>query len=649
MSKRKPAAVKSWENILKSGESQKQIDAAERLMRQSWVLPMPVLPSNPWAELEGRWCEALVLGVFWNTGPGTIVRKIVVAIPDAAGEREEAAVEVVTNLYVSTCRWARGWRTRRRRSSSCGDPTWRFLGEETVRSHAPRRCFDYVLRGAPFLFINSLPAGGQVFPVVPEFDEFQKGVMVSLIEEAPGREGVYNLWPGEHLRGGEALLPLAAATTARRRPASLDKTENLFTGPPGGRRGARVVSAAGEWPSFAGARPNMMVRKDTQAIDPQPSVSELMAAIGALTDTVNSLSERGPPPEPAGACGASLLDPGRVPAPGLAGIRGSARTSVGVRGESAGATAYDRTLAAARRVLGEAAEGHISQEPAGVARGRTSEDALREQVAKGGAQGLQATQLAILEALERLQEGARGRGAGRHEALEDILAGLGNGSGESPLLAEDDADAGRASGSKGLGGLSRLQAALTKHPEKTSLLADQRGWRMLGSDVSNTPWSMALDGHIKFGKLESHQSMWDMLSAFHALARQQEWAQLGMRITQCLKAVEQSVQHGGSWRVAWLHSGLPDSRGNVMGNTGLAHPSELALAVQVLKDQTALENALKRTGQGGAGSEGLPGPEPRKTNKGKGKDKILKKRLRARPSQHKQATSEHGLRGLEQG
>eukprot|EP00971_Amphidinium_carterae_P051839 1020669-Amphidinium_carterae.1 len=86
--------------------------------------------------------------------------------------------------------------------------------------------------------------------------------------------------------------------------------------------------------------------------------------------------------------------------------------------------------------------------------------------------------------------------------------------------------------------------------------------------------------HLKFGKLETHQRMWDMLSSFHALARQKDWSQLDMRITQCLKAVEQSVQHGGSWRIAWLHTGLFDSKGNVLGNTGLAHPSELALAVQ---------------------------------------------------------------------
>eukprot|EP00971_Amphidinium_carterae_P030467 599423-Amphidinium_carterae.1 len=85
----------------------------------------------------------------------------------------------------------------------------------------------------------------------------------------------------------------------------------------------------------------------------------------------------------------------------------------------------------------------------------------------------------------------------------------------------------------------------------------------------------------------------------HALARQGEWAQLGMRITQCLKATEQSVQHGGSWKVAWLHTGIADTRGNVLGNTGLAHPAELALAVQVLRDQKVLEDSLKKAGAGG--------------------------------------------------
>eukprot|EP00971_Amphidinium_carterae_P013146 259215-Amphidinium_carterae.1 len=46
-------------------------------------------------------------------------------------------------------------------------------------------------------------------------------------------------------------------------------------------------------------------------------------------------------------------------------------------------------------------------------------------MAQGGAEGLQATQLAILETLERIQEGQKSRtNTARHDTLEDILAGL---------------------------------------------------------------------------------------------------------------------------------------------------------------------------------------------------------------------------------
>eukprot|EP00971_Amphidinium_carterae_P309942 6159247-Amphidinium_carterae.5 len=606
-------------------------------MRRSWVLPMPVLPANPWVDPDGRWCEALVLGVFWLTGPGTPVHKILVAIPEAAGDGGDTAVEIVTNLYLPAT------------GPEAGEPVEEAVvrvvvlpGDFLVKRLAEGVPREEQLIAFSEAFPSALPIGGQVYPVLPELEEFQKGVMVCLIEEEQGQEdlcvtyGQENLLEETYHSTGEgemaftdlqeALLPVsAAATTRRRSAASTEKAESLFSGVPGGRKGARVLSAAPEVSPMASAKPKMGARRESPQARAQPDVNEIMAVLGALTEKVNSLSEQRitSAQGPIGARGASLLDPGRVPAPGVAGVAGIARAGLGARGETAGNTAYERTLAAARQLVGDATVGPTTQEARGIARGRSGEDALREQISKGGAEGLQATQLAILEALERLQDGQKGRGATRHDALEDILAGLGSGSGETSLLGEDDAEGGRSSGSKGLGGMTRLQAALARHPDKCSLMADQRAWRLLGSDVSNTPWSMALYGQqqLKFGKLESHQRMWDMLSSFHALARQQEWSQLGMRITQCLKAVEQSVQHGGSWRVAWLHTGLPDSRGNVMGNTGLAHPTELALAVQVLKDQKALEDALKRAGTGGGTPEGLPGPEPRKGRKGKGEGK----------------------------
>eukprot|EP00971_Amphidinium_carterae_P311505 6191126-Amphidinium_carterae.3 len=89
MSKRRPAAVKAWEGVLKNGSSQRQIDGAERLLRQAWVLPLPIVSSNPWVDTDGRWCEALVLAVSWLAGPGTPMTRAVLAVPEVARDGEE--------------------------------------------------------------------------------------------------------------------------------------------------------------------------------------------------------------------------------------------------------------------------------------------------------------------------------------------------------------------------------------------------------------------------------------------------------------------------------------------------------------------------------------------------------------------------------
>eukprot|EP00971_Amphidinium_carterae_P266684 5290002-Amphidinium_carterae.2 len=100
MSKRRPAAVKAWEALLQSGASQRQLDGAERLLRQGWVLPMPIVSSNPWIETDGRWCEALVLAVSWLAGPGTPMSWAVLAIPEAAREGEDEDQLFVIPLYL---------------------------------------------------------------------------------------------------------------------------------------------------------------------------------------------------------------------------------------------------------------------------------------------------------------------------------------------------------------------------------------------------------------------------------------------------------------------------------------------------------------------------------------------------------------------
>eukprot|EP00971_Amphidinium_carterae_P149310 2960262-Amphidinium_carterae.1 len=100
MSTRKPASVKAWETVLQQGAPQKQIDAAERLLRQSWVLPLPVQAANPWIEPNGHWCEALVLAVFWAGGPGTPMSRAVIAVPASALDDEEEGQLVLACLYL---------------------------------------------------------------------------------------------------------------------------------------------------------------------------------------------------------------------------------------------------------------------------------------------------------------------------------------------------------------------------------------------------------------------------------------------------------------------------------------------------------------------------------------------------------------------
>eukprot|EP00971_Amphidinium_carterae_P078453 1551722-Amphidinium_carterae.1 len=98
--KRKPAAVRAWEAVLQQGE-QRQVDAAERLLRSSWVLPLPVSSGTPWTQPDGRWCEALVLGVLWAGGPGTPVTRALIAIPESAFSGDETGFVVIASLYLS--------------------------------------------------------------------------------------------------------------------------------------------------------------------------------------------------------------------------------------------------------------------------------------------------------------------------------------------------------------------------------------------------------------------------------------------------------------------------------------------------------------------------------------------------------------------
>eukprot|EP00971_Amphidinium_carterae_P349169 6490879-Amphidinium_carterae.4 len=627
MSKRKSAAIKAWESVLQSGTQQKQLDATERLLRQSWVLPLPVLAANPWVEPDGRWCEALVVAVSWTTAPGTPMSQAVLAIPGGAYEGESEDHLYMANLYLPG--------TGPSNSESVEEALIKLIlmpGEYLVK-----RLGEAVPRSDPLVpFADALRApicsAGRksAHSIHSRFRGDGQDMRVTYGDEELGKELYHSVGEMDIVELREALVP--PPTARRKGGAAAAAKADLLSGAPGGRKAVKAAGAVPDVPESGAPKPKVSSRpaqpaSGSVAGDSSPvGNAELIAVIAELSSRLNSLETRaqaslaGWGPCPGRAMQPSLLDAGRVPPPGP-----MAREVAAGLGENAGSSAYRRTLAAARQLIGEGEEGAV--ETRGPARVRVSEEKVREQLMAGGMEGVQATQLAILETLERLQSGGRQHRDRGHDTLEDILWGLGGAGdqGASNLATDEGGDDSRGSSSKGLGGLTRLQAAMSRHPERCSALADQRAWKLLGSDISQTPWSMQLyaQQHIRFGRLETHQRMWDMLACFHSLARQRDWSQLDMKVTQCLKACEQSVQHGGSWKIAWLHTGIHDSRGNVLGNTGLAHPAELSLAVQVLKDQKALDEALRKAGAAGGmpnAPDGVPsGPAQRKPKaKGKG-------------------------------
>ena len=77
-----------------------------------------------------------------------------------------------------------------------------------------------------------------------------------------------------------------------------------------------------------------------------------------------------------------------------------------------------------------------------------------------------------------------------------------------------------------------LDRAIEREPLKWSAHVDTQAFTDLGCDATGMPWSMALCGRqrISFGRLESHERFWEMLSALHALHRSQQYDLLGARI-----------------------------------------------------------------------------------------------------------------------
>eukprot|EP00971_Amphidinium_carterae_P088886 1759175-Amphidinium_carterae.1 len=291
----------------------------------------------------------------------------------------------------------------------------------------------------------------------------------------------------------------------------------------------------------------------------------------------------------------------------------------GIPGGIAGDTAYLTSVKTARRLLGSAGPDLSNVQPgaaesAGVpaARSQPLETILR------GAPDQQAVNVALIEALDRI--GRTKKGGEDDETFDEILN---NG--------EADIESLKLTGARGAAAMAKIARSVERDPERWIQHLDLQAFRACGSEETGLPWSMALYGerHIRFGRLETHERTWHMLSALHSLSRTGQWTLLSARLGQYLKAVEQSVSCGGSWGLAWPLTGLAPLRG---GGQGLAHHAEYAAGIAYLKDMSALSEAMKKSE--GAAPSGAPASSPGggKPGGGRGKKGQQKGEEAAKPS-----------------
>eukprot|EP00971_Amphidinium_carterae_P034656 682216-Amphidinium_carterae.1 len=225
-----------------------------------------------------------------------------------------------------------------------------------------------------------------------------------------------------------------------------------------------------------------------------------------------------------------------------------------------------------------------------------------------------AIQLGILEALEWLHGSKKSGGVA--SSLEELLYGSGGMTGGHNLGEEDFAKL--LSGAKGSAALLKLSQAIEQEPRLWVNHFNETIWRALGSDVSGLPWSVQRYGQarVRWGRLECHERSFAMLASLHSLAMRQEWDLLSAKVCQYLKAVEQSAQMGGTWKVPWLLTGLQEPRPGQGFGRGLVHAAEVAAASAYVKEMRTLEESMAKEG---APEGNPPGGAPRKDAGGAGR------------------------------
>eukprot|EP00971_Amphidinium_carterae_P193762 3844705-Amphidinium_carterae.1 len=225
--------------------------------------------------------------------------------------------------------------------------------------------------------------------------------------------------------------------------------------------------------------------------------------------------------------------------------------------------------------------------------GRVLKEMLQQQgVTESSTQLL--VQASMLEALESLT----GRNSREPETLEDLLLGSGR----------DEEDASKlGSTSKGTTNLTRWHTQIERNPALFVETFNTQVIKTLGVDITGARWSLQQYAatRINFRRLDTHEKSFYMMAALHSHMMRGEHALALAKVCQFMKALEQSVQQDGSWKSAWLLSGLPDPRPPPGGyQQGLSHSAELGLTAAYLKELKLLEEAAKKESDPPSGAPG---------------------------------------------
>ena len=311
--------------------------------------------------------------------------------------------------------------------------------------------------------------------------------------------------------------------------------------------------------------------------------------------------ERAPAPRRPPAGSSAQGGPDREAAPWRARVLLPGETVAGL----AAAAVVGSAASEARDALGVSSAGRAP--PEGAPRNnpeRIGGAALREMVLCGWASADRALQVAMLDALERI-EGHLGRAAGS-PAPDDITPGdlfFGGGGGDLDGAL-------RGLQSREAGSLPRLEQAITREPEKWIEHCNLAAEMVLGADVTGQSWSMEAYGRrvIGFGRPVEPERTWRLLANPHTLHRRGPPAVLLMhaKTDQYLQAV--GTARGGNWEMAWCYADLPEPRPRERLGRGLAHPTESAAGVSHLREMRAHEDAPRGTttlSPAGSGDGGL--------------------------------------------